>query len=306
MKLVYLWQIIKLARLPIALAVIPTFLVGTFFALLRGAIFDPVIFFVGFFILFVIEIAASFANDFFDYKADKYNKQFGFSGGSGVLLEYPELRPFAKWASISLIILAVLLAILLTWFFAFPTWTIGYILVAVFFCWFYTAPPLRLVYRGLGELPHFLAAIMFPGWGYLLLTKTLDLDLVVFAIPFGLLGLTVILNFEIPDREADIQGGKQNFIVRFGRARSFLLINCLYFFAACLFVVYSLTNILSLSINLWLPTLFFLLPFFISLPSALKRNPTKETAAPLAIRNAVAGFSAVLLTAIYCCILIFI
>jgi len=303
-KMIYLWQIIKLMRMPIVLAVIPMFLVGTLFALLRGAPFVLLNFLWGVSILFIIEIAAAFANDYFDYEADKYNKQFGFSGGSGVLLQYPELRLFAKWTSIFLMIVAVLLTVLLTWFLTFPLWSIGYILIAVFFCWFYTAPPLRLVYRGFGELPHFLAAIMFPGWGYLLMTKTIDLNLLIFAIPFGFLGLTVILNFEIPDREADIHGGKQNFIVRFGRARSFLFINCLYLLAACLFVVYALTNVLLLSINLWIPTLFFFIPFLVSFPAALKNNPTKETATPLAIRNAIAGFIAVLLTTLYCIIII--
>ena len=299
MKFVYIWQVIKLARLPIALAVIPTFLVGTLFAILHGASFTPINFLVGFCILLIIEIAASFANDYFDYEADKYNTQFGFSGGSGVLPQNPELRKFAKQASILLMLLAIFLTILMTWFLSFPLWTIGYILIALFFCWFYTAPPLRLVYRGFGELPHFLAAIMFPGWGYLLLTKTLDFDVLFFAIPFGLIGLTVILNFEIPDREADIHGGKHNFIVRFDRPRSFLFINCLYFLAGCLFVVFALTNVLNLSLNLWIPALFFFIPFIISLQPALKKIQNKETAKTYAIRNAIAGFSTVTFITLY-------
>jgi len=94
--MIYLWQIIKLMRMPIVLAVIPMFLVGILFALLGGAPFVLLNFLWGFSILFIIEIAAAFANDYFDYKADKYNKQFGFSGGSGVLLQYPELRLIAK------------------------------------------------------------------------------------------------------------------------------------------------------------------------------------------------------------------
>jgi 1,4-dihydroxy-2-naphthoate octaprenyltransferase len=291
-------------RLPIVVAVIPVFLVGTLFAILSGASFLLSNFLWGFSILFIIEIAASFANDYFDYKSDKYNKQFGFSGGSGVLLRYPELRPFAKWASISLMILAIILTILLTWSASFPLWTIGYILVAVFFCWFYTAPPLKLVYRGLGEIPHFLAAVMFPGWGYLLMTKTIDLSLLIFAVPFGILGLTVILNFEIPDRESDIHGGKHNFIIRFDRPQSFLFINCLYFLASSLFVVFALTNVLKLSLNLWILAFFFFIPFIISLQPALKKIQNKETATTYAIRNAIAGFLTVTFIALYLVLMI--
>jgi 1,4-dihydroxy-2-naphthoate octaprenyltransferase len=286
-------------RLPIVLAVIPFFLLGSLFALQIGASFSLLNFLWGLCILFIIEIAASFANDYFDYESDNYNKQFGFSGGSGVLLHNPELRSFAKWASIALMILAIILTILFTWFASFPLWTIGYILVAVFFCWFYTAPPLKLVYRGLGEIPHFLAAVMFPGWGYLLMTKTIDLSLLIFAVPFGLLGLTVILNFEIPDREADIHGGKHNFIVRFDRPRSFLFINCLYFLACCLFVVFALTNVLKLSFNLWIPAFFFFIPFIISLKPAVKNIQNKEIATVYAIRNAIAGFSTVTFITLY-------
>ncbi len=304
MKINYLWQIVKLARMPIVLAVIPIFLIGVLFALHTGAEFSLLNFLWGFGILFIIEIAASFANDYFDYEADKHNKQFGFSGGSGVLLHYPELRPFAKWTSISLMMLAILATIFFTWLASFPLWTIGYILVAVFFCWFYTAPPLKLVYRGLGELPHFLAGLMFPGWGYLLLTKTINLSVLIFAIPFGILGLTVIFNFEIPDREADIFGGKKNFIVRFDRPRSFMVINCLYFFAFCLFTIFALTDVLQLSLNAWIVTIFFFIPFVISLTPALKKNYTKETATPYAIRNAIAGFSTVTLITLYLVLMI--
>jgi 1,4-dihydroxy-2-naphthoate octaprenyltransferase len=223
-KLIYLWQIIRLARMPIVLAVIPIFLIGVLFAIRSGASFSPINFLWGFGILFIIEIAAAFANDYYDYEADKHNRQFGFSGGSGVLLEYPELLPFAKWAAVTMFILSLLLTGLFIIAASLPLWAIAYIGVAVFFCWFYTAPPLRLVYRGLGEIPHLLAGIMFPGWGYLILTGTITPDLIIFAVPFGFLGLTVILNFEIPDMEADIHGGKRNLIVIKGRYFSFLLI----------------------------------------------------------------------------------
>jgi len=298
-KIFYLWQIVKLARMPIVIAVLPIFLLGVLFALQTGAHFYLFNFLWGFGILFIIEIAASFANDYFDYEADKHNKQFGFSGGSGVLLAHPELRSFAKWASILLMLFAIFGTIFFTWLYSFPPWTIGYILVAVFFCWFYTAPPLKLVYRGLGELPHFLAGIMFPAWGYLLMTKTIDLSVIIFAVPFGILGLTVILNFEIPDREADIHGLKKNFIVRFDRPRSFLVINCLYFLTFCLFVVFILTNVLGRSINLWIPVFFSFIPFIISLRPALKKIISKEAATVYAIRNAIAGFSTVAFITLY-------
>jgi 1,4-dihydroxy-2-naphthoate octaprenyltransferase len=276
--------------MPIVLAVIPIFLIGVLFALRSGTSFSLVNFFWGFSILFLIEIAASFANDYFDYESDKHNKQFGFSGGSGVLLKYPELLPFAKWASVVLFMTALVLTVFFVIQHSYPLWAVGYIGVAVFFCWFYTAPPLRLVYRGLGELPHLLAGVMFPGWGYFILTGTLTVDLLIFALPFGLLGLTVILNFEIPDREADLHGGKQNLIVRKGRYFGFVTIFSLYLATFLYFVTLATIRWSENTLNLLVIILLCLIPVFISSTAVIKKPLQQELATPYAIRNAVAGF----------------
>ena len=290
MKTKYFWQIIKLARMPIVFAVIPIFLIGVLFALRNGITFSLVNFLWGFGILFIIEIAASFANDYFDYEADKHNRQFGFSGGSGVLLTYPELLPFAKWTSVTLFILSFFLTGLFIIFTSFPLWALAYIGIAIFFCWFYTAPPLRLVYRGLGELPHLIAGIMFPGWGYFILTGTLTPDLVIFSIPFGFLGLTVILNFEIPDMEADIHGGKQNLIVIKGRYFSFLIIFLLYLVTFFYFLILAGLHWFKDLMNLWLISLIAFVPVCISFLPIVKKAIQRELATKFAIRNAVAGF----------------
>ena len=282
--------------MPIVLAVFPVFLIGVLFAIRTGGEFVLLNFLWGFSILFIIEIAASFANDYFDYEADKHNKQIGFSGGSGVLFTYPELLPFAKWAAILLFILALCLTAVITLVYSYPIWTIVYIGVAVFFCWFYSAPPFRFVYRGFGELPHFLAGVMFSGWGYFTLTKTISLDLLVFAIPFGFLGLTVILNFEIPDREADTHGGKQNLIVLKGRYFSFLIIMALYFIAFVFFAILSVIHWLNNTINLWVIALLMFIPLLVSSIPVIKKVVERELATKYAIRNAIAGFLAVFLT----------
>ena len=290
MIFIYLKQIIKLTRMPIVLAVLPIFFIGVLFALRSGASFSLANFLWGFCILFIIEIAASFANDYYDYEADKNNRQFGFSGGSGVLLEYPELLPFAKWASVTFFILSLLLTGLFIVVASQPLWVIAYIGVAVFFCWFYTAPPLRLVYRGLGELPHLLAGIMFPGWGYLILTGTLTFNLIIFAIPFGFLGLTVILNFEIPDMEADIHGGKRNLIVMKGRYFSFITIFLLYLVTFLYFFILAVFGWFKDIINPWVVTVLVLIPLSLSSIPVLKKTDQQNIATKYAIRNAIAGF----------------
>jgi 1,4-dihydroxy-2-naphthoate octaprenyltransferase len=135
---------------------------------------------------------------------------------------------------------------------------------------------------------------MFPGWGYLILTKTISLDLLIFAIPFGFLGLTVILNFEIPDMEADIHGGKHNLIVRKGRFFSFITIMVLYLAAFIFFLILSYTSWLHTSINIWLITLLASIPLFVSTVPVFKKIVARESATKYAISNSIAGFLSVI------------
>ena len=228
MKIKYIIQMIKLTRAHIGIAVIPTFLLGYLFALILGFEFNIIIFLWGFFIIFLIYASASYINDYYDFEADKYNRQFGFSGGSGVLQKYPQLKQITKLLAAGFIILSLILTFILALTTFIPLWSVGFIAIGAFFSWFYSAPPIRLSYRGMSEFPHFIAGLMNAGWGYMPLTGNIDLTLVIFAFPISLHLLNVILIFEIPDREADIHGGKRNFIVRRGRQKSYLLISVIF------------------------------------------------------------------------------
>ena len=79
---------VKLTRAHIGVAVIPTFLLGYIFALILGFEFNIIIFLWGFFIIFLIYASASYINDYYDFEADQYNRQFGFSGG---ILKYDSI-----------------------------------------------------------------------------------------------------------------------------------------------------------------------------------------------------------------------
>lgn len=298
-KLSTLFQIVKLARLPIALPLLPMFFVGVLFAMANGSEFILENAMWGFSILFLNAIAASYANDYFDYEGDKYNEQFGFSGGSGVLLAHPELRPVAKWAAVFLFIISLMLTVIFTWLASLPLWTIGYIAMGIFFFWFYTAPPLKLCYRGWGEPPHLLGGIMIPAWGYLSITGTLDLHILIFAIPIGLFFLTVIFNFEIPDREADLHAGKSNLIVKKGRRFSFRLIMALYVVSTLYFTILAMSTWLTDSINFWIIVIFSLIPLTVSFYSALYAPDNKEKATPYAVKNAVSSFVYLSLMTLY-------
>jgi 1,4-dihydroxy-2-naphthoate octaprenyltransferase len=264
---------------------------GTLFALILGYEFNLIIFLAGFIIIFSIYASASYINDYYDYDADKYNRQFGFSGGSGVLQKYPQLRRTTRWMGIGFIGFALLATAILSITTFIPLWSIGYIAIGAFFSYFYSAPPFRLSYRGFGEFPHFIAGMMNTGWGYLLVTGTIDVSIFIFAIPLSLHLLNVILIFEIPDREADIHGGKHNFVVRVGRKNSFLIITLIFWLTTVYFAILSLTKWNAQYINFSILTLFSLMPAIISTIYLLKPLQTKETATTLAIRTALSLFA---------------
>lgn len=96
---------------------------------------------------------------------------------------------------------------------------LGFIIAA-----FYVGPPLRLAYRGLGELSIFLAygPLMTLGSYYLQVGRLDDFPLALSLVP-GLLVFCVCLANEIPDYFQDRLVGKRNIVVRLGRQKALRL-----------------------------------------------------------------------------------
>lgn len=291
MILTYFMQMIKLTRAHIGVVVLPSFWLGCMFALLVGYSFNLSNFLIGFLIIFFLYASASYINDYYDFKSDQYNRQFGFSGGSGVLQQYPQLKKTTKNAAIGLNILALLLTIYLAWTTILPIWAIGFVGIGIFFSYFYSAPPIQMAYKGIGEFPHFIAGIMNTSWGYMLITGFLDLQIIIFSIPLSIHLLTVILLFEIPDREADIHGGKQNFIVNHGRKKSFRLITILFWSTTMYYTILSLAGWYDEFINFWLIAAISLVPSLFSTYFNLKSQFVKMQATKMAIKTALSLFT---------------
>jgi len=209
------------------------------------------------------------------------------------------LISLTKFLAAVFIIISLCLTFLLAWFTYIPLWSVGYISIGAFFSWFYSAPPFRFSYRGLSELPHFIAGLMNTGWGYILLTGTIDLSLVIFAIPLSLHLLNVILIFEIPDLEADIHGGKRNIIVSRGRQSSYLLICIIFWLSSFYFLVLAFLGWYSNLINFWFVTALSLIPSIISMFTYLKKPLEQKQATKYAIRTAISLFILSILLLIY-------
>jgi len=217
--------IIRLGRYPFLLSGFLPFIAGAMLALLRGADCSFFQLALGYAIMGASHLSVHYSNDYFDAEADRFGRPTGVSGGSGVLVEHPELKPFAKKFAIALMGVSIALAAAFVYIFSFPAIFILFVVGANLLGWFYTAPPLKLAYRGLGEITNMITfGLLMPGMGYLVAMGWFDPSFFAFSIPFFLYGLVFITSVEMPDVEGDRLGGKPTLMVRKGYTFGFRLI----------------------------------------------------------------------------------
>ena len=94
-------------------------------------------------------------------------------------------------------------------------------LAGVACAYFYNGSPLKLAYRGLGELAVGLCygPLIFAGT-ILVQGHAVTWELLALSLPLGLLITTFLWICQFPDYEADRAAGKRNLVVRLGRTRA--------------------------------------------------------------------------------------
>ena len=205
-------------------------------------------------------------NDYFDHKSgnDEVNKYYGpFSGGSRVIQDKLIKPRSILIVGISSFVVVTLVGLYFVIFVNLHLLCFG--LAAVFLGYFYTADPLRLAYRGLGEILVFIKAGPLAVCGsYLLFTGNITLEAVLISIPQGLLLTAILFINEFPDYEADRLAGKRHIIVRIGREK-----------ARIFYVVLIISIYLSVLIPVILKLMpVYLLVIFINLPLAIQAVST--------------------------------
>ncbi len=270
--------ILKLGRVHMVVAGFVLFTLGTLFAVYSGAPFDTRRFLLGYLVLLPAHLAMHYSNDYFDAEVDRFGQPTRFTGGSGVLASAPQLRPAAKRLSVTLMLCSLALTVLFIVTFSFPAWLFGYALLGNLLGWFYAAPPLRLAYRGLGEISTtFTIGLLIPGLGYIITMGSLGPSFWFLALPMLCYGLAFIFTVQIPDMEADRLGGKHTMVSRIGRRAGFIWAGVAYTAATVCFLF------LSLLVPGW-GQIFLVLAFLSLIPSAagllgLNRRPEDRRAA---------------------------
>jgi len=213
----------RLADPKISLTSVASMYLGTAVAV-RESAFSLTWLVVMFIALFAMEVAKNAWGDVFDFDsgddlAVAPQDRTPFSGGKRVLVDGLLTRAQTWAIALGFGALGVGLGAAVVFLREPAAFWIG--LVGLALGWSYHGPPLRLAYRGLGELD--VVACYGPLVAlstYLVLAHRLSWSVFWLSLPLGIIIAAFLWVNEFPDYEADRQSGKHNLVSRLGRRRA--------------------------------------------------------------------------------------
>jgi len=117
--------------------------------------------------------------------------------------------------------------------------------------WSYHGPPLKLAYRGFGELDVVLCyGPLIVISTYLIQTHQLSWPVFWTSVPLGLFIAAFLWVNQFPDYKADLSAGKNNLVVRLGRYRASRILPCIY--AAAFALILALPWLAGVTKAAWL------------------------------------------------------
>ena len=205
--------------------------------------------------IYLIEIGKNAVNEVVDYQSgvDRFvtpEERTPFSGGKKTIVDGLLTVSEARVIGITTLGAGALVGLYIAIFREPLILWVG--LLGIFFAAFYSLPPLKLSYRGLGEV---VVGITFgpliTSGAYLVQAHTLSPLVILTSLPIGFLIANVLWINQYPDYRADKKGQKLNGVVRLGKKKGVGV------FAALFAAAYA-----SLAVLFWTSgNPFWLLPF---------------------------------------------
>jgi 1,4-dihydroxy-2-naphthoate octaprenyltransferase len=261
--------IAKMIRAHFLTSIIAPIILGTLLAVHLNGRLEVLNFLLVLIVGIGLHVATNVYNDIYDtiQGTDKVNVHRNeSSGGSGVLLDNPELMGKMYLLARTGLIVALVGTIALTPLIDKMLWPYlwGLYLLSAFFSKYYTAPPFKLAYRGWGEVSVWFA---FGPMAILVATVSQNVGLhplVLLLMPAtGLSTSSILLAGQMIDLDADRAGGKHGVASRMGTR-----------FTSVLYLLVQsgiIANVILLFIffpgNSWL-FLFALIPYILIFPKA--------------------------------------
>ncbi|MFK7828060.1 MAG: prenyltransferase [Oligoflexales bacterium] len=190
-----------------------------------------------------LQLYIVFGNDVADFETDKINKTSTiFSGGSRVLIEQSLRIGQLKKAHYLMFLLSIALGLILSFFC--NSWEVFFLsIVALLLLWMYSYPPIKLSYRGGGEvlqaigLGIILPSISYIGQG----GHSLPLNIMFALMPSH---LACAIGTSLADEPSDRISKKQTVTVIFGQYQASLIIAILQGISLFLLLALNLKSIL--------------------------------------------------------------
>src|SRR3954470_2594283 len=186
---------LKLGRPHFLLGGFLLFGLGSALAAVQGLKIDWVRYAWGQSVITTAQWMTHYANDYFDLAADRENATpTRWSGGSRVLVSGAIAPRAALVAALVLAMLACIAALRLASLPACPRFTLPLALLIIALSWWYSAPPLRLLSRGLGEATTALVVTgLTPLLGFYIQTGTWQSPLLLVCFPVMCLQFAMLL-----------------------------------------------------------------------------------------------------------------
>jgi len=258
---------LKMIRAPFLSSIVTPLIAGTLLACYLTGVIDVFNLFIVLSMGICLHIATNVYNDIYDtlQGTDKVNiHRNEFSGGSGVLVDYPDLLPvmyrIARFSLIGALMATIVLLFRIKA--SLQIYLVTLFLLSVFFSKYYTAAPVKLAYRGLGE---FFVWLSFGPMAILDAAVSQNVGLhriIIAAMPVsGISTLSILLIGQMIDLEADKATGKWGVAVRLGnRTTSYI-----YLFVQLFLCINIIILALLFLRNGWL-VLISLIPYILLLP----------------------------------------
>ncbi|NWG17078.1 MAG: prenyltransferase [Chloroflexi bacterium] len=206
----YLKALFGLGRPIILLGVLMVHSAGAAMAYARGYTPDAAALVWGFVALFFAGASVNYANEYADFETDALTEKTRYSGGSGILPGGSVPRALALQAAWVSLLLGLGIAALGAALGILNPAALSVLALGAVGGWMYSLPPLKLAWNGAAEAANAaLGGLLLPLYGYTLLARRVDWDVIAVFLPYALLIFTTAMATTYPDRAADRQVGKR-------------------------------------------------------------------------------------------------
>jgi len=200
------------------------FLLGALLAYRMYGVFHVAVFVWGIIAVILIMLSTYYNGEYSDIVEDRLLTPMGrsiFHGGSGIVATDMLSDIYAKKAGYVTLILAVLIGLIIQFYYKTGPLTIPLGIVGILSGFFYSKMPLRWVAKGIGEI---LIGICY-GWlpvavSFYIQHGTIDSIVHWVSVPIACTIFNVILINEFPDYHADLIAKKNHLVIRLGKEKA--------------------------------------------------------------------------------------